>query len=94
MVPNKGGKAAKNPPVELLAGGGFAAGSLPDWSSIEEALRTPAGLASALFLIVLILLVIGFARRLRQSLADVREATALSARLKEALAASPDGCYL
>jgi signal transduction histidine kinase len=94
MVPNKGGKAAKNPPVELLAGGGFAAGSLPDWPSIEEALRTPAGLAAALFLIVLILMVIGFARRLRRSLADVRDATALSARLKEALAASPDGCYL
>jgi signal transduction histidine kinase len=67
---------------------------IPDWAALEQALSTPPGLVAALLLGLLLALAAGFAWRLAVSLKAVRRGSALSARLTEALSASPDGYYL
>jgi len=72
--------------------------TVPEWDTlrhtVEQALQTPLGLAAAGIFLLLLVLTLAFAWRLGRSLKEVERAGALSARLREALAASPDGCYL
>ncbi len=94
-------------PDILLAG---AAGlDLADWPALRQtlgqslaalheaagqALAAPGGIGAAGLFLLLLALTVAFAWRLKRSLAELQRASALSTRLKEAFAASPDGCYL
>lgn len=89
----RSGLTGQDPPA-LALGGGVLEGNWPDWPQIQQILNTPEGLFAAVVLAVLVLLVIGFIWRLRKSLGELRHASALSARLAEALSVSPDGYYL
>jgi len=101
------GKTDLSPPGFLLAGA--ASLDLPDWSAlrqtleqslaaarqaVDQALAAPGGIGAAGLFLLLLALTVAFAWRLKRSLAEVERTSALSARLKEALSASPDGCYL
>jgi len=96
-----------SPPRLLLAGA--ASFDPPDWSALrdtfgqwlagarqalDQALAQPGGVGAAGIFFLLLALTVAFAWRLKRSLAEVEHASALSARLKEVLSASPDGCYL
>jgi signal transduction histidine kinase len=82
----------------VLAAGPFDGWTLDvravDWTAVEAALRNPqiVGIAGGILLVLLVVVVfwVRFARLLRE---HERE-SALSARLRDALAASPDGYYL
>jgi signal transduction histidine kinase len=82
----------------VLAAGPFDGWTLDvravDWTAVESALRNPQfiGIAGGLLLVLLVVVVfwVRFARLLRR----YEQGSALSARLRDALAASPDGYYL
>jgi signal transduction histidine kinase len=92
------GTGILTPLATLLAGNATPGFSLPDGEAlrqmVEQALPTPAAVAAAGVLVLLLVLTVAFAWRLDRSLKEIQRASALSARLREALAASPDGYYL
>jgi PAS domain-containing protein len=86
-----------SPPAVVLAGDAITGLTGWDWSALrqtaEQALHSPAAAPAAL-LVLLLGLAAAFGWRLDRSLKEIRRATALTVRLREALSASPDGYYL
>ncbi|MGB8273784.1 MAG: ATP-binding protein [Alphaproteobacteria bacterium] len=65
-----------------------------DWGSLEAAVRDPRIVVLATGIALLVLLVSAFWVRFSRLVREHERAGALSARLRDALAASPDGYYL